>query len=285
MGMLDDYVKALQNVPMQEAIPGGAGTTPQGDPTAISSFITHTLGLPKQALESAQHDFTHNVGNPDAPRESVGPAFDTARALMGIGTPFAETNAAGIFGGRLSKTANLEKLDKARYMDNMEHNPTDIFQQTGWFKPPTDKLWRYEISDQNARMLQNGLDYSKDGKFVGGDIEAMFQHPDLYQAYPHLKDSIMYNTVYHNPANGVGRGSYNHNPSTGSVLEVEAPDLRRARVIGLHELQHAVQKTEGFASGGDPSHLAMLSEKYPSKIPMTEYGSNPYDMYQRLAGE
>lgn len=99
MGMLDDYVKALQNVPLQEAIPGGAGTTPQGDPTMLSNMLSNIAGLPQRAIQGAAND----VANPGS-SEAVGPATDAAMMIMGGGMPMAERGALGVAGGRMPKS-------------------------------------------------------------------------------------------------------------------------------------------------------------------------------------
>jgi hypothetical protein len=286
MGMLDDYIKALQNVPMQEAIPGGAGTTPQGDPTLLSNMLTKTIDLPKKALDAAQHDFTYNVGNPEAPRETVGPAFEIARALMGNGMPFAQKGAAGIFGGRLSKTADLDKLDTAKGLFKNGGLPQEILNKTGWFRNPSDYQWRFEIPDLKSRMIGHGLDYTKDGSFVAGPSQAILQHDELYKAYPELSNYKMYNSVYKNPKNKIGTGEFNNDLlDANPEIAINSNNLTNARSIALHEMQHGVQGIENFSRGGNPNYLAYMREQKPSSIPMRELNSDPEKMYHNLSGE
>lgn len=279
MGMLDDYVKALQNVPLQEAIPGGAGTTPQGDPTLLSNMITGTLGLPKQALEAAQHDVTHNIGNPNASRETVGPAFEIAKALMGMGTPFAETNAAGIFGGKLAKTADLSALKRAEELTALGKSPEEVRMSTGWHQGASDGKWRFEIPDNKSN-----LNYLPDveGDTAIGTVPNLFNHPELMKAYPQLKDYNMNLTLDKNPRAPNGSGLF-----AGTTASVNAPNYQTGRSVALHELQHAVQGIEGFSEGATPNFYASKVEKSlgPENFDYDKIQQQAFDAYLRNAGE
>lgn len=286
----NSIVNALKGVSSAEAIPFGAATMPEGSVPYLSAMLSGLLNIPKHLIDSAKtatpglrrEDVTDIPGTSQPNDPLYHAAADTAMALGGIGAPAAEVGAAGIFGGKLAKTADIEKLIKANNYQSKGATPSQIWGETGWFKSPTDHKWKFEISDDASKMIGHSLDYTKDGNMIKGRTYAMFEHPELYEAYPQLKNKTMYNTVFHNPPNKIGRGSFD--PLT-FTSEVEAANLGGARSVGLHELQHGVQTIENFAPGGNPSSMAYLKEKKPQKLPMFEQKSDPNDLYHRLAGE
>lgn len=215
-------------------------------------------------------------------RDKIATQWGPQQALNSLspGMAMAEPGAAGILGGRLAHTAKIENMFKAEDMLDAGKRMSAIRNETGWFQTPTDNQWKFEIPDTYARLNQHGLNYAKEGDFRMGPAAAMMDHPALYEAYPQLANDLMYNTVLQKPHNGVGIGSFT--PSS-KIIEIEAPDLRRARVIGLHELQHGVQDIEGFSGGGNPSDMARMQQY--AKVPPHEIKSNPVDAYERLGGE
>lgn len=206
----------------------------------------------------------------------------TALGMMGGGVPMAEEGAAGIFGGKLARTADIKALIEANKMREGGKVMPDIYNDTGWFRPPTDNKWRFEIPDNQARMMGHGIDYTEEGQGVTGAAPLMLQHDELYKAYPQLKDAYISNNVYQKPMNGIGTGEWD---AKGPKATVNAPNLSNARSVGLHEMQHAVQDIENFARGGNSGMFSWMQEKAPTKLPLHELKSDPYDMYQRLAGE
>lgn len=275
-----DQFNPWANVPMSEAIPFGAWATPDGSPTALSGMISGLFSMPKHLIDKAAEFDPQDIHGSTV---NVAPAAaEMALALAGTGAPAAEAGAAGIFGGKLAKTADVKALIEANDMLKGGKSANQIWGDTGWFKSPTDSKWRFEIPDNNSKMFGHGLNYKEDGDLIGAPASVMFQHPELYKAYPELEKANIYNTVLHNPSNGVGTGSYNKGfPPT---IEVNAPNLTSARQVGLHELQHGVQEIEHFAAGGNPNYMAFLQEKAPQKVPLHELKSDPRSMYDRLGG-
>ena len=101
--------------------------------------------------------------------------------------PATGKGTLGIFAGLKSNTADLGAHETAKAMEAAGKAPEEILKATGWQKNP-DEGWRYEISDQNARMkipmseiLESPLFGSPKGNYVLGDV---LHHPELYKAYP-----------------------------------------------------------------------------------------------------
>ncbi len=260
------------------ALKGSAPTGPLVAPM-IGNALTNIANIPQRAIENSQHSLDTGTYDP-------APTMQAAGSLMGLGVPSAEAGAAGIFGGRLAKTADLDKMAYALMKEGVK-SPEDIWKETGWFRSPTDNRMKFEIPDTKARMLGHGLDYADEGAAMTGPAKHMFQHPDLYKAYPQLGNLSLRNGVYQNPTNGVGRGLFDtEGPLKGeATIHTEAPDLFRATSVGIHEMQHGIQDIEHFAPGGNSSLMAYYQEKAPSKLPLGEEKTDPYNLYRRLAGE
>lgn len=113
-------------------------------------------------------------------------------------------------------------------------------------------------------------------------LEDVLDFPELYEAYPQLRDYRVYGDMLGSTAY---RGMYD-----GWNAIVLNDMLGEQEVLGtlLHEVQHAIQKIEGFARGGNEDYAneeaLLLASVYPEK-----YGwmleKSPYELYRRLAGE
>jgi len=148
-----------------------------------------------------------------------------------------------------------ENLSVAKAMEKNNMSPKEIRLATSWQKG-TDGKWRYEIGDIEAKVkISNSLFnyFSKIIKRARGlkTNEALLSdflnYPELFNSYPQLKnikvilDDKISSTL----------GSFN--PKTNTItLNTSERSLDSLEIKGtlLHEVQHAIQKIEGFASGG-----------------------------------
>jgi hypothetical protein len=180
--------------------------------------------------------------------------------LAGASTPFAPSGAVGVFGGRLAATADRGALAKAEEMHAAGAGRKAIWDQTGWFKGGDDK-WRFEIPDYHSQMNQSW----HDNGLPNGDmspIAGQLWHKPLYQAYPDLRritgmtektagEGGSYQPRAHGDARTFGRDEQ---------INIQAPNAPAARSVALHEVQHAIQEREGFASGGSPSMFSQSDD-------------------------
>ena len=204
------------------------------------------LALPGMIAEDIPRAFTaparaYRGEIPDDDMISEGLNFAGNMAIGGSAVP-KPSNAAGMFGGRLAKTADHAKLKRAEAMEREGFSRNDIRQDTGWFKDAGGN-WRFEISDKGAT-------YTPGGGTLGGTLS----HPDLYEAYPQLR-SI---PVGQNVSNPLANAQYlpKSQGALASVLErFRGPSARIDMAPGadrpslLHETQHAVDDIEGALSG------------------------------------
>ncbi len=193
---------------------------------------------------------------------------DMAMALGGIGSAVgtAPVGSLGIFAGRRAATANKAALRKAEDMVAKGSSRDEIWNETGWFKGADDK-WRYEIDD-SAMTLTDKSPVDQPGRGVSGPGSAI-QHEELAAAYPEME------TMEH-LLSGKGGGGFFQEGTVGApsrlVSRAMYPEERRK--VALHELQHAAQGREGFASGGSPDEFVGQSAV-----------DSPMESYRRLGGE
>lgn len=277
---MTDTFNPWANVPLTEAIPGGAGTTPQGDPTALSGMLSGVMNMPKHLIDAAKESAAHNYGpGPAVQSDSwVDPlpaqAAQTAMALGGMGAPAAEAGAAGIFGGRLAKTADLKALQEAEKMRMSGMHPDEVVRDTGWQMSPADNKWRFEIPDNKSALA---TPYLLPGEKVSGAVSSAISHEPLFNAYPELAEKRF--ELSRNPEvknlnivsrenplikdNDV-RADQINKPSglwSDNTAYVTAPDQKQAHSVLLHELQHGIQDIEGFSPGANPNYYAGQIEK------------------------
>ena len=145
-------------------------------------------------------------------------------------------NAAGMFGGRLAKTADHAKLATAEKMAAEGAPREAIWRDTGWFKG-VDGKWRFEIDDSAANWRY--------GDETPGPLSTKFSHKDLMKAYPDMVDARL-------SRDGRGAGGAYVAPFAGKpeIFSVGRVDDTRSTL--LHELQHGVQSREGFVPGANP---------------------------------
>jgi hypothetical protein len=194
--------------------------------------------------------------------EAAAWAADTA-GLMSMGSmPAAaarEGSSLGIFGGRMAQGAPLDDLARAEMKEAAGEDANAIWRSTGWGRG-ADGEWRFEIDDSNSRISAPASDVFDVGLSPWYDqADATLLHKDLYSKYP---DVAGVNTSLSRQLASSG-GHIGHTDS----MFVEAPNLNDARSVMLHELQHAIQKREGFAHGGATDDLGQAA------------------IYPRLAGE
>ncbi|MEN3238950.1 hypothetical protein PUR29_36555, partial [Methylobacterium ajmalii] len=239
--------------------PGQPPVDPRRDgmvqPNTMGRAMQRAVGTKAGQVAQGLLDVTSLPGDVAAGRtdplsdEGVRRAFDLAGTLATGGMPMAEAGAAGIFGGRLAKGADLEALKRAEGMAAGGAERRAIWDDTGWFQGP-DKAWRFEIPD-DASGLRRGARSEFEAPMGGvvGKAGSQFQHDGLYGAYPRAA-GLRYEMWQDFPGephlmDGLYLGQ------KGGIWG-RAGSADSARSLTLHEMQHHVQGAEGFAGGASP---------------------------------
>jgi len=253
------------------------GNAVQGTMAGAQQAVAPIAGLAESIVRGPRENWDRGyAGDIPTPQEQIPWAANTATTLMGASTPFAEPGAAGIFGGRLAKTANLPKLERAQQMMASGATPDEIWKQTGWFQG-ADQQWRFEIPDVGAKLAPQGSVWGY-ARGRSSTLGQELKHPALYEAYPQLAE-MPTQRGYRFGDTTVLAGyapTWATNPKGPQLLFGPKANTRTA----LHETQHAIQDIEGFASGGGETELRQSSpawgiyQDYLDRIPKMNEMSN-----------
>ena len=95
-----------------------------------------------------------------------------------------------LFIGTGAATADKMKLSTAQDMIANGADPEQVRKDTGWFRG-YDGKWRFEIDDFDSALIEDPklTHHEDDGEvYFTGKLTDIFNHPELYKAYPQLKD-------------------------------------------------------------------------------------------------
>ena len=151
-------------------------------------------------------------------------------------------------------STRLDNLSVARRMEKAEKDAKTIKMATGWERG-TDGKWRYETGDAKIKDTIE-LDgktfkrYDEDMLWTSGKFGDVVDAPELFKAYPELRDVRIETDAVLNdmPSNG------EYNPRTNTIT-IHSDDLKYQNSILNHEIQHAIQHIEGFETGGSAENV------------------------------
>ena len=151
-------------------------------------------------------------------------------------------------------STRLDNLSVARRMEEAKKDAKTIKMATGWERG-TDGKWRYETGDAKIKDTIE-LDgktfkrYEEDMLWTDGKLGDVVDAPELFKAYPELRDVRIETDAVLNdmPSNG------EYNPRTNTIT-IHSDDLKYQNSILNHEIQHAIQHIEGFETGGSAENV------------------------------
>lgn len=148
------------------------------------------------------------------------------------------------YAGANANGANLESLREAQAMQEAGADMESIRKATGWHEG-MDSKWRFEINDSRMQLRTDAADipnYTTLGELVDA--------PELFEAYPDMADlSVTFHTL-----EGGQNGGYSRKFDS---IELSRDLKNRPETLLnslIHEVQHAIQSREGFASGANPAY-------------------------------
>jgi len=257
---------------------GSATAAPVVDPTAMQALIDSPIG---SLLKIAQADVP---GKLESGLKAVGnsykKAIDTGMSLAptvmsGTAPPeaverhnranlelVADMAATGfgsevpkgalrMFGGRSAKTFRSDVHEAAKKMEANGATRDEIWAATRKMGQPQykdlDGQWKFEIDDSGAtvgpdvaKMRHSGFDNMR-------PLPGMLDHPELYKAYPDMRDVEVYKGAWEGPS-GSMQGTHMMNISPDNLTQgMDA----RAKSVMLHEGDHGIQAREGHGMGGN----------------------------------
>ena len=258
---------------------------------------------------SAFHDIAEAVlegtGEPQTGSEVSLAEGENAAAAAGIRGPPRYMTA-----GESGKNADLNALATAKAMKQEGASEESILTLTGWYQG-ADGKWRWEIDDSgmeyrrdgDARLLEEPKyqrlqeltqkwadSFEKDGAALTESEEAelerlqeeykdrvwdekyllrdFLKHDKLFETYPYLnRVSLVFDDL------SSGENGYFDKNSNTIVLSNDLVGVPERTL--LHEVQHVIQKIEGFSGGSSPEYWAQ--REYESGNFVTERLQGEYD--------
>lgn len=182
-------------------------------------------------------------------------------------------------------TIRLDNLSIARQMEDADKDAKTIKLATGWERG-ADGKWRYEISDANIKDtidLGKGVSekrFEEDMLWNSGRLGDVIDAPEIFEAYPQLKDiHIETDSIVNDmPSNG----EFNANSNR---ITIHADRLKYLNSVLNHEIQHAIQHIEGFATGGTPEHIEKEFDAAKTEWRARAYAHELEETAKELGGE
>ncbi len=235
------------------------------------------------------------------------------KALRQAGSQQGAGAAQNTFAGVNARTADLNALSTAQELERQGMDADAIRRQTGWFRG-MDGKWRFEIDDSGMRFRKDGdvrlmeeggyrrlqeltekidsgltieeeAELSKlediyndrvwDEKYLLTDF---VKHDELYKAYPRLRGvSLVFDDL------PLAEKGY-FDPKSNTVVLSDKLFGKDSDTL-IHEIQHIIQKYEGFARGASPQYWNNRMEQGYSKRWTSGEEMMPSELYRNTAGE
>ncbi len=145
------------------------------------SFSTMEGTLVKEATKQEQKELNTLFAN------ALRSANEAAKTR---GSESIEGERLYSFAGVRARTADVQRLENAQKMLEDGADAEKVRKETGWFKS-YDGKWRFEISDADSYLIETpSLEkHTEDGEvYFTGKLSDIFNHEELFAAYPDLKD-------------------------------------------------------------------------------------------------
>ena len=198
-------------------------------------------------------------------------------------------NLLASYAGKKSETADSSALSKAVQMEQDGVDNESIRKETGWFLGMDDK-WRFEINDSgvslknNSGYINSNIENISNGIYSSMPLDDLVDAKDLFSNYPKLKNITVTLKGYKSGQEGASirelggkwfisvnnaitksggiksnNGPFSVSKEDADIINKEEKQLGNTKLtinvedlksMILHEIQHAIQDIEGFATGG-----------------------------------
>ena len=233
-------------------------------------------GLEKAGLPLYDYDANKEGDRQRAFNEAVNSSDNIRFSLAGVRGAANMDKAEEV-------TTRLDNLSVARQMEEAKKDAKAIKMATGWERG-ADGKWRYEMPDAKMKdtidiggghIVKRSED---DILWTGGKLGKYVDAPDLFKAYPQLKDVRLDTDEIVNdmPDNGA------YDPNTNTIT-IHATEVKFLNSILNHEIQHAIQYIEGFAKGGSPESVrSQIQEIIDNEQDASDYAKQQLKRYATL---
>lgn len=286
----------------------------------IDAMRTHAAGMQSQRESNA-------------PTAEVSQAVRRTQDSDGNEKTAREGGKRASMAGPKAKTASSKNLALAEAMEEDGASREEIWRKTGWIRG-ADGQWRFEVDDSKAEFRPNGdarllgepryrrleelTDKWGDSFEKGGEplteaeeaemealqeeysdrvwekkyeLQDFLKHDELYEAYPLLRHTTL---RFEKLDPGV-KGKFD---KRSNAIVLSDSLFGKGPETLLHEIQHIIQKYEGFQGGTSPEYWARrdyesgdrlqerLQREYSDILNgLTKEEQNDYIRYQEIDGE
>lgn len=238
------------------------GVSLEGDAVAFDPSVEFTNKLIVDALHASKHNLKQSAKTATT-KEKTKKA--TPKAQEDVRFRFIGEQGAANLDKAEEATTRLDNLAVARQMEEEQKDAKTIKMATGWERG-ADGKWRYEVNDFKLVSPEKWVPH-----FYGSlTLEEVMEDPNgLFEEYPELKSV----KIKKDKRKSIG-GTYDvtkkiitlnldrimdaiavlYNPSAYRMTKEAAQELYSSvsstlHGILIHEVQHAIQRIEGFAIG------------------------------------
>lgn len=157
---------------------------------------------------------------------------------------------------QLSQEA-YNSYNKAKQMEKNKESNEKIYKETGWYKDKVTGKMKFNFSDKDMKIANQNYKVGQEFK-----LKDILIHNTLFEMYPQLRDyKVKIEDMNSNNTKNNGRlnGRYNRFTDELTIDINRFNDISNAEGTLIHEIQHAIQKIEGFAGG---TSIKFGKEKY-----------------------
>jgi hypothetical protein len=161
-----------------------------------------------------------------------------------ISKVFISNKNANLFSESFNGKTIGENFNFANELEAQRKSSDEIKFATGWFKA-SDGKWRYEITDNEARLKDK---LPTKGEKVTTKLKYILDHPKLLELYPQLENAEI--TITNDNTNSTHGLHYKLGNKHYIVVNTTG-DINQTISEILHEVQHAVQLESGLSVGAN----------------------------------
>ena len=160
-----------------------------------------------------------------------------------------------------------KKLKVAKEMKKQGKSELEIWESTGWYKD-LDRKWKFEINPNGGRIIWEKMPFTHGQRTTLGQ---MLKDDELFRAYPSLKDVVVENNEHF---------GFSYSPKSRNITIGQKTDREDIKPYIYHEIQHAIQHIEDFATGSSSRgdhHILSYGEMEARNIEnRMNYGSEKF---------
>jgi len=211
--------------------------------------------------EFSDHQAMRMLGGRPLMRETSARIAELNNDLEGIRAQYG--------GEKGAKGAVLDNLDVAWEMEEQGMDDEKIFHATGWYRG-VDGMWRWVIDSGAMKLRVDPATFNS----YETPLSQVIDYPALFAAYPNIAQAsfILDQTL----PTGFAAAEEDVQVSMSSATLAQ-PGVKSLLV---HEIQHLIQRTEGFSPGTSPQKIPTILAMEDISIGQ-DFLSDPEDMSER----